>query len=91
MLLCSVLIPACSVWDAIEPDPCVEHYVMCMDTRLGSTYDGPNKTRCHSCLEACQKNGNRWPRRTPSGRDCQYWNYPWPAVAPDGGEAHEPD
>jgi hypothetical protein len=55
---------------------CVEHYKCCQDTKLGNIRDAPRKTRCAFCSEVChdeQVGRGRWPDRTRSGRDCQYW------------------
>ena len=79
--------------DDSEPDPgeadrnviaqelsCEEHYAKCVsESRLGSEYDAPNKTRCHFCLDRCQKEGE-WPYYTYSGRDCRYALYPIHAI-----------
>jgi hypothetical protein len=64
----------------VEPDidpivwrpSCHHHYECCDDTKLGTTYDDPNHTRCLYCAKRCDEEG-QWPRQTFAGRDCQYW------------------
>jgi hypothetical protein len=79
-----LLLAGCSVLEAVEPDPCINHYVMCQESGLGLIDDG-QWSRCQTCMYICQSNDGAWPNRTPAGGDCRYWMYGWLPASVDGG------
>jgi hypothetical protein len=55
---------------------CSKHYSCCQDTKLGRTFDEPNKSRCAVCLARCRDEDDmrgRWPAYTHAGWECRYW------------------
>ena len=40
LLATLLLLPGCSVLEAVEPDPCIKHYTDCQDSGLGLVDDG---------------------------------------------------
>lgn len=65
-----------------EEGSCEDHYVACIDSRLGSVRDGPNRTRCQNCYDRCVVEG-QWPAVTYAGGDCRWWNYRWVVAEED--------
>jgi hypothetical protein len=61
---------------------CNHHFKCCHDTKLGTTYDDHNRTRCYSCAIRCDEEG-QWPRKTYAGKDCEYWKKGYEIEPPD--------
>jgi len=61
---------------------------ICQDTKLGTGYDAPKKSRCAFCSEIYAEishkagQGHR-PDRTNAGRDCHYWKPKYRLKKPD--------
>jgi hypothetical protein len=72
-LACLALASSCVSYESLAKS-CLEHYVDCQDSGLGYVRDGPNRSRCQTCLSICNDTGS-WPQKTYSGGTCEYWMY----------------
>jgi hypothetical protein len=70
---------------------CIDHYVECQESGLRFVKDGPNQSRCQTCLSVCNQT-ETWPRKTNAGGTCEYWMYRGgPLSLDDGGPPEDLD
>jgi len=63
---------------------CFQHYLDCQETALGSVKDGYGQSRCQTCWDLCERDG-QWPTSTTTGKTCEYWMYRGGPFAVDAG------